>query len=344
MAMPIAVGIAVLYLGAVDQTTPDRFFRLVALVALFDIVLAFTYAHMLFLIQPVIGGAVLLAIVGKGWVANARRVFAVAALGMAATAVLIPQRFYIALHTLADLVSDKQSGFPLNGFTPLQVLGFQKTLTAPSNGQLLFQGAVVLVAVAVAGGVLWRTSRRAAAFCVAAPALILGSYDIIFFSRGRSYTQWKWISFFQPLYMATVILVLCAALVVVLRRVNVGTTLRLAGGGLAGLVLLYVVLHDTRQLTARRDFWSKVPPQLAAVEDSSRLSGVRTVNVELPPYWESMWATYFLQPRTVHLQSKTYYPRSKPVAPWTLEAASAPDPAGDVVQPLDSGYKIVRTP
>jgi hypothetical protein len=342
MAMPIAVGLAVIYLGAVDQTTRANFFRLIALVALFDIVLAFTYAHMLFLSQPIIGGAVLLAIVGKGWAAKARRVVTVAALGMVATAVVIPQRFWIALHTLADLVSDKKSGFPLNGFTPLQVLGLQKTLTAPSHGQLLLQGAVVLLVVALAAAVLWRTDRRGAAFCVAAPALILGSYYVIFFSRGRSYTQWKWISFFQPLYMGTVILVVCAALAVLLQRVNVRTTLRLVGGGLAGVIVLYVVLHDTRQLTARRDFWTKVPPQLAAIHDSPRLAKIDTLNVKLAPYWESMWGTYFLEPRTVYLRSKTYYPKSGPVATWTLEPAADPDPANEVAQPLNPAYKIVR--
>ena len=71
LAMPIAVGLGCLYYGAAEQTTKGAFFRTIAVVGLLDIVLAFTYPHMLFLAQPVIVGAVLIANIGKGWAPRA---------------------------------------------------------------------------------------------------------------------------------------------------------------------------------------------------------------------------------------------------------------------------------
>ena len=342
LAMAIAVGLGILYLGGVDQMSKDGFFRSIAIVGLLDIVLAFTYPHMLFLTQPVLVGAVLVAIIGKGWVARATRVVVIAAGGFVVTAVIIPQRFFIAIQTFIDLAGDDKSGFPLYGFTPLQLLGFQKTLTAPTTGDFARQGLLVLGIVGCAVAVLWRRERRAALYCFATVALVLASYDLIYLVRGMSYTQWKWISFFQPLYATTAILVVCAAIVVLLGRIHVGSSLRLAGGVLAGVALFVLVLHNSRYLTQRAQFWVHVPAELAAIQGDAELVNVPNVNVALPQYWDSMWATYFLSPRTVYLRSKTYYPRAPAHATWTLEPAATQDPPGEVVQPLNGEYKIVK--
>ena len=66
------------------------------------------------------------------------------------------------------------------------------------------------------------------------------------------------------------------------------------------------------------------------------------MNVDLPPYWQTMWGTYFLSPRTVYLRNQSYYPKAHARAVWTLEPAAAPDPPGGVVQELNGGYKLVK--
>jgi hypothetical protein len=342
LAMPLAVGLGCLYYRASEQTTKDAFFRSIAIVGLLDIVFAFTYPHMLFLAQPVLVGAVLLATVGKGWLPRATRVVVVAGGGFLVTAVVIPERFVIAVQNFFDILNNTTSGFVLYGFTPLQILGFQKTLTAPSDADLYRQGAIVLFVVAVAVAVLWRSERRAALYCIATVGLVLFTYDVIFRMRGPSYTQWKWISFFQPLYTAMTFLVVCAALAVVLRKVKVGTTLRLVGGGLAGVVVLYVVMHDTRYLTQRDKYWGRVPTQLSALSGDRDLAGIKQLNVKLPPYWEEMWGAYFVSPRTVYLRSATYFPGAPARAAWTLVPAAAQDAPGDVVRKLNADYKLIK--
>ena len=186
-------------------------------------------------------------------------VVVVAAGGFLFTAAVIPQRFIIAVRTFLDIAGNERSGFPLYGFTPFQILGFQKTLTAPSDGELYRQGAIVLLIVACRSRCCGERNVGRGSICFATVGLVLVTYDVVFRVRGQSYTQWKWISFFQPLYTAMAFLVVCAALTVLLRKIRVGTSLRLAGGLVAGAVVLYVVMHDTRFLTQRDKFWGRVP-------------------------------------------------------------------------------------
>ena len=66
------------------------------------------------------------------------------------------------------------------------------------------------------------------------------------------------------------------------------------------------------------------------------------MNVDLPPYWETMWGTYFLSPRTVYLQKAVLLPEGPSPAVWTLEPTATPDPPGEVVQQLNPEYKLVK--
>ena len=137
LAMPIAVALATVYFGVIGQSKKSEFFRSIALVGLLDIVLAVTYPHMLFLAQPVLVGAALVATIGPGWAVRARRVLVVAAGGVIVAAIVIPQRFSIAFSKFQSLAKDQTSGFPLAAFTPFQLLGFQRTLTVPSQRRRL---------------------------------------------------------------------------------------------------------------------------------------------------------------------------------------------------------------
>ena len=343
LAMPIAVALGIMYFGTLEPNTKGSFFRSIAIVGLLDIILAFTYPHMLFLAQPVLVGAALIATFGPGWAVRARRLVVTAVAGAAVAAVVIPDRFSIAYSNVSTRANDTTSGFALPAFTPLQLLGFQRKLTVPPpQTTLLIQAAIVLAVVAGALVVLWRDQRRAAIFCVATVVLILASYGLVYIVRGRSYTQWKWISFFQPLYMALVILVVCAAAATLLRRVRIDATIRLVAGVVAGSVLMYFVVDDTRALTRHNSNWETVSTGLSTIEGNPALKGIDAVNVDLPPFWETMWAVYFLTPRTVFLLNTSEYATAPPRATWTLEPNSKPDPPGAIVRRLNSDYKLVR--
>ena len=80
----------------------------------------------------------------------------------------------------------------------------------------------MLLVAMCAAAVIWRTQRRVGIFCVSILVMVLGSYGFIYLVRGKSYTQLKWISFFQPLYTAVGFLVLCAAAVYLLDRIGIG--------------------------------------------------------------------------------------------------------------------------
>ena len=201
----------------------------------------------------------------------------------------------------------------------------------------------MLVVVGGALAVLWgRKQRPGGLLCATTVVLVLFSYGLIYLMKGKSYTQFKWISFFQPLYTAVAFLIVCAAAVTLLERIRVGPQIRVVAGAVAGIALLVVILNNTRELTKPDPHWLHVPPNLAALENNKGLANIHALNVELPPYWDSMWATYFLGSRELYMRSISYYPVTKARATWTLEPTATPDRPTDIVRQLNPDYKIVR--
>ena len=73
-----------------------------------------------------------------------------------------------------------------------------------------------------------------------------------------------------------------------------------------------MIVNNTRELTKPDSHWLRVPPSLAALEDNPKIEKVGAINVQLPPYWDSMWATYFLWGHKLYMQNPSYYPITEP--------------------------------
>jgi hypothetical protein len=85
--------------------------------------------------------------------------------------------------------------------------------------------------------------------------------------------------------------------------------------------------------------------QLADLGTNLSLGRLKELNIDLSPYWESMWASYFLRDKTVYLLQPTYYPSSVPKAEWTLERVdSGPLPVGQPSVPVNERYRLVQQP
>ena len=85
-----------------------------------------------------------------------------------------------------------------------------------------------------------------------------------------------------------------------------------------------------------------MPTSLSTLEGNRALAGIDAVNVNLPPFWETMWSVYFLTPRGVYLQNASEYAVVPPQAAWTLEPSSTPVQPGEIVRQLNRDYKLVR--
>ena len=215
MALAIAEW-AVLHQLARLPPSRDRVGGIVLLVAII-VSAALSYSPMVFLMQPVIVGAACLGEVGAGWLRRGLRVIGpvvggfVVAFALAPVPLLRSVRF--ASHSL-----EVEKGWPLRLMTPFELLGLGRVIQSPRPRAVVFafESMILALVIVVALIVLWRHERRLGLFCAGTAGIVLASYACVYALRGYSYEQWKWISFFQPLFVVAVYtLVLAASIVVV---------------------------------------------------------------------------------------------------------------------------------
>ena len=352
LVMPLALGELLVLHWIVQQT--ERRARVAGLVLLTAMVVIATlsYSPMAFVMQPIILGAVCLAEIGPGWLRRSLRA-AVSTLGAFAIAyVLAPDPFRRSFEFVhVSLREDK--GWPLALMTPLDLLGFRPAVHSPHSVvgvfvvESLIVGAIVLGAV----WVLWRQRRGAALVHGAAALVVLGSYAAAYAARGYSYEQWKWISFFQPVFIVAVFGLVAAAAGVL--TATFVPKLRTPGGVVAALSGLVLVAASARMLVTATRYtravwvtgeptiaWNVVGPALSNLAEQPALVHQHAVNLDLPQ-WDEMWAAYFLQPRMrVYLLAPSYLPVSPPGAPVTVDATVKPPPG--IGKPPIVKYYFVR--
>jgi hypothetical protein len=234
--------------------------------------------------------------------------------------------------------------------TPFEMLGFRQAVRTPRPvvGIFIFETAIVGIIVLGAVWALWAERRRAAIFHAAAAFVVLGSYAVAYWTRGFSYEQWKWISFFQPMLVAGVFALVAAAAGVLVTRWR--PTPRLQYRLVAAVLGVALIAASARTLAlGTRDFravwvkgeptlaWSVVGSRLSDLAERPALTHLKAVNVDMQQ-WDAEWAAYFLAPTTrVSIVSRGNFPVARPSALWTLKCVR--DPAA----PYDSArYRYVE--
>jgi hypothetical protein len=156
---------------------------------------------------------------------------------------------------------------------------------------------------------------------------------------GPVYKQWKWISFLQPL--------LCLALLTPLAAVVQG---RWRGRATAPLVAALIALtganivasEDLRKKIGNSGNW--VSPDLGYLGRDPNLADVQSINIDLNPYWETMWAAAALAPRRMYLVRPTYFGSASPKAPWTLVRRDGLMNVPPDARLIGRDYALVRAP
>ena len=194
--------------------------------------------------------------------------------------------------------------------TPLDVLGLRPAIRTPRPvvGTFVFEATIVGLIVVASVWTLWNRRRSAALLCGAAALVVLGSYAAVYAERGYSYEQWKWISYFQPVFItAMYALVVAAGAALVARWMPAH---RIAGRAIAAMLAVVLIAASARtlMLETRRTRavwvagepaldWSVVRSPLSQLAQRPALDRLKAVNVDLSP-WDTVWAAYFLEPTT----------------------------------------------
>ena len=302
-------------------------------------ILCLTYPHMMVLLVPVLLGVALAG--SKTWTAR-RDLVAGTGLAVAAVAILLPERSWLAVRR-TFLLADAPFGWPLPPISPWGLVVrqdyFRRTF---STGKVV--ASAILLAVALASALYLRRRRRKEWAYPLAPMVtaLLASYAAVYFFDGGEpgYVQWKWISFLQPLLITAV---LCSILGLVTGR-RPGYTKPAAAALCIGLFALnFGPASAYSKAVFQAPGW--VSPQLGTIGEHPALDGVESLNVKLDPNWETMWAAVALQPRTVYLQSKSKYPVSQPRAEWTLTHTSELQPGSstDSYRSIGKDYVLIRS-
>lgn len=298
-----------------------------------------------------------------GWFAAASASSLVLALALA------PQLSVWAVRRLL-LVSDGLWGWPLSTFLPHEILGLGRNpLVAPS-----VLGWVASAALLV--GVTYVALRQWGRADFAAPLWwlvvgILASYALMTWHFGAGhYNAWKWIAYLQPLFCASVYSL--AALGIadwmprrrpehsraeerdgsVARRVSHQWVV-LAAAATVALVALWNthrVFSEPLEgaatgviLTEGSEGMHTAPRSIEVIPAVAARAGIREVNIDLPPHWETAWAWYALRDVRTYPVNPSWVPSAEPRARWSLERVDAgPTPEGRRVVPIDGTYRFVE--
>jgi hypothetical protein len=343
LVMPLVLGeLLVLHWLAAQSSWRERAGGLV-LVAAIVVTATLSYSPMAFFMQPIILAAVCLGEVGREWLRRSAAVFATAVGAFVVAFVLAPVPFWrSAEFARKSLGSEK--GWPLGLMTPLDALGLRQAVRTPrpSVGAFLFESFIVGVVVLVGVWALWNRERRAALFYASAAFVVFGSYAAVYVDRGYSYEQWKWISFFQPMFIVAVFaLAVAAGGVVITKWLRLPPITVLGAGVVLGVALVGVSARTLVSGTARTRAvwvvnqptisWSIVGSPLSQLPERTDLERLSAVNVALSQ-WDTMWAAYFLEPTTrVYPGYTGYYPTSTSPGAPTLKPE--PDPTAPPTAP-----------
>lgn len=338
--------------------------RSVPLLALVVAGLVLAYPVLLVIGVAVLGGSAVLGgvLIGRGadlsWSPKrAGRVLSFLLVGLAIGSAMVPDRVRFVWRPLIIQASG-DFGYPLRGLTPLSFIGIQRIPAGLDAANLaltvIVVGALLLgVAVAVRGD--FPLAREMAVLLM----LVLAGWLFFMARRGSAaYLTWKWLGYFQPL-------VVCAALALTThaavrswprgqQRARGREAVLLGLGALVALSVLNgrSVLSgvDTPSVDAAAmagQGWRTVDENLADLPNNPALAGLTEINLNLSPFWEEMWAAYFLRhvPR-VNLMTTNYYGKAPPLpSAWTLQRADlTPEAPGVRRVPVNERYVLVDKP
>jgi hypothetical protein len=347
VGMALVLGVVLTLYGAVRAWRRRDAIAAVVVVALLLAAGLSVYPHMV-----VVGSITLLPIAAiahesvRAFVRRGVRAGLVFGGGLVLGALAAPGLVVDAIDITKEL-EGVEAGWSLPSIFPTEMLGFQTSATAGQSWLTAAVSVAVVAALVAGAGLAWRRGRGAAALpLVMGMAAVLLTYFVVYQREGGpTYRQWKWVTFFIPVFVACAI---CTASLLVEALGPRWPAVRRVAGPAFGVYAVVVVMFASGAgfplgINAPNTYLSVTLDQIN-LRDNPVIETVPELHVNTTPYWESMWIAYFLRDQTVTLAAVSYYAPSPPLGPWYLERNDAPLAPGAEATPINETYRLVRMP
>jgi hypothetical protein len=254
-----------------------------------------------------------------------------------------------AIRATEDLSSVK-AGWPLAPISLAEVLGLQTIATAKET--TAWTPVVTVALLAIFGGlivVIWRRveSIRPMLLGLASIPVITIVSSRVFLAREGSadYRYWKWTTFFVPIAVAALVLiVLLAGSTATKHRSTWVNATSIAVGTLALFGLVLGTGAGVGLLEKPATYLSVTKDQ-TDLETNPNLVNIHQLNVNVSPFWETMWLAYFLRGKEITLAAKSYMRTHPAQSRWSIERNDMPAPApGSRSIRLNDTYRLVEAP
>jgi hypothetical protein len=235
------------------------------------------------------------------------------------------------------------AGWPLPGVLPTDMLGFQSSEVATRTSITIAVSVLLVAALVAIAVVLWRRKLGGLVLpMVGGIASILVTYGVAYHHEGGpTYRQFKWVSFFVPVFVVFALALVALGVRELARRWP--SAWRAGGVALTAYAAVVLTLASGAGFPLRFNGGAQVSADEITLRGHPRLRSVSSVHVNLPAYWESMWAVYFLRDVPTTIENPTYYSTAAPApGSWELERNDAPLPAGAKQVQLNATYRLVK--
>lgn len=210
-----------------------------------------------------------------------------------------------AIERTLDLAGDKTNGWPLPALYPSELLGYQGSTKPISHSVTLALSLGIFGLVAGAGIKAWRKGYVIPIrFGLLTILVSMTSYFAVYQRNdGPSYQQWKWISFFLPIFVVAVLIVLVIGFFSIFppsRSTKTFVIILISGLGLLNLMRFEPFYEDVSNA-------APVTQSMLKLSNARALRDVKEMNIASGPYLWSMWPAFFAVGQRVSIIDPSYY-------------------------------------
>jgi hypothetical protein len=250
---------------------------------------------------------------------------------------LILPQWHNAVDRALSLAGNSTAGWSMPWVSPIGLLGLNNSVFLyPSLLEML--ASMLLVMFLIFAYLVHK--EGISRYVVKLGLLILLIYSAVLIQKGSSsYVQFKWISWFAPIFFAVFVYSVAR-----FRLINASIFSRRIVPMLLILTMSFNV-YKQKEFNSDSNAVIRVPgADVKNLADNKVLNEFGELNVKTGDFHESMWPVFFIEDTKVALLDNTYFSSSQPVAAPTLVKSNYATLAGVNRVPVNDSYDVIPFP